>query len=309
MKKIIIIVFSIFVWANSYAQQRPIHSLYMFDPLLINPAYTGAQVQLSGTAIYRNQWVNFPGAPKTFTASAHSGFKKLGVGVGFLASNDKIGIHNENSLYLLYSYKLQLSRFDQSTTLSFGLQGGFNSLKSDFTKLNPKDLTDPFASVVERNMSWNFGAGLYLRHKKFYAGLSIPYMLNNKVVDLEDLSSIAKQARYYYVTLGYTHKVSKNFKIVPSTLIRIQETAPLSFDANLIVVLHETVGLGGSYRLGDSMVGMFELQLNENFHVGYAYDFTTSIIRLYSNGTHEIMINYRIKIPKFHKGVECPSYW
>jgi type IX secretion system PorP/SprF family membrane protein len=281
----------------------------MFDPLLINPAYTGAQVQLSGTAIYRNQWVNFPGAPKTFTASAHSGFKKLGVGVGFLASNDKIGIHNENSLYLLYSYKLQLSRFDQSTTLSFGLQGGFNSLKSDFTKLNPKDLTDPFASVVERNMSWNFGAGLYLRHKKFYAGLSIPYMLNNKVVDLEDLSSIAKQARYYYVTLGYTHKVSKNFKIVPSTLIRIQETAPLSFDANLIVVLHETVGLGGSYRLGDSMVGMFELQLNENFHVGYAYDFTTSDIRLYSNGTHEIMINYRIKIPKFHKGVECPSYW
>ena len=128
-------------------------------------------------------------------------------------------------------------------------------------------------------------------------------------MDLEDLTSIAKQSRYYYLTMGYTHKVSKNLKIVPSTLIRVQETAPLSFDANLIVVIHETVGLGGSYRLGDSMVGMFELQLNENFHVGYAYDFTTSDIRLYSNGTHEIMINYRIKVSKWHKGVECPSYW
>jgi type IX secretion system PorP/SprF family membrane protein len=193
--------------------------------------------------------------------------------------------------------------------LSFGLQGGFNNLKSDFTKLNPKDLTDPFASIVERNLSWNFGAGVFYRNKKFYAGFSVPYIMNNKVMGLEDLSSIAKQARYYYLTMGYTHTVSKNLKIIPSTLIRVQETAPLSFDANLVVVIHDMVGLGGSYRLGDSIVGMFELQLNENFHVGYAYDFTTSDIRLYSNGTHEIMINYRIKIPKLHHGVECPSYW
>jgi len=309
MKKYLVIILGVVVWANSYAQQRPIHSLYMFDPLLLNPAYAGTQVQLSGTAIYRNQWVNFPGAPKTFTASAHSGFRKSPVGVGFLATNDKIGIHSENSLYLLYSYKIQLSQFDKSSSISFGLQGGFNNLKSDFTKLNPKDLADPFASVVERNMSWNFGAGVYYRKKTFYAGLSIPYIMNNKVMDLEDLTSIAKQSRYYYLTMGYTHKVSPNLKIVPSTLIRVQETAPLSFDANLIVVIHETVGLGGSYRLGDSMVGMFELQLNENFHVGYAYDFTTSDIRLYSNGTHEIMINYRIKVSKWHKGIECPSYW
>jgi type IX secretion system PorP/SprF family membrane protein len=308
MKKLLLII-TLFVSAVGYSQQRPIHSLYMFDPLLINPAYAGTQVQLSGTAIYRNQWVNFPGAPKTFTASVHSGFRKAKVGVGLLASNDKIGIHNESSLYLQYAYKLQLSKFDKSTTLSFGLQGGFNNLKSDFTKLNPKDLSDPFASVVERNMSWNFGAGVFLRHKRFYAGLSVPYILNNKVVDLEDLSSIAKQARYYYLALGYTHQVSKNFKIVPSTLIRVQETAPLSFDANLIFVIHEMVGLGGSYRLGDSVVGLFELQLNENFHVGYAYDFTMSDIRLYSNGSHEIMINYRIKLPKIHQGVECPSYW
>src|SRR5688572_18408253 len=107
MKKFLAIIILIVAWTNADAQQRPIHSLYMFDPLLINPAYAGTQVQLSGTAIYRNQWVNFPGAPKTFTASAHSGFRKARVGVGILASNDKIGVHSENSLYLLYAYKIQ----------------------------------------------------------------------------------------------------------------------------------------------------------------------------------------------------------
>ena len=310
MKKLIIILAGIVVSTAGYTQQRPIHSLYMFDPLLINPAYAGTQVQLSGTAIYRNQWVNFPGAPKTFTASVHSGFRKNRVGLGLLAANDKIGIHSENSAYFIYSYKIPLSKFDNNkSTLSFGVQGGFNNLKSDFTLLNPHDVNDPFYSLVERNMSWNFGGGIYYRSPKFYAGFSVPYILNNKVVDVKDLESIAKQSRYYYLTGGYVFQPSKNLKFIPSTLIRLQETAPLSFDLNLVTVLYDVVGLGASYRLDDSIVGMFELQINENFHVGYAYDFTTSDLRQYSNGTHEIMINYRVKIKRLHKGIECPSYW
>ena len=310
MKKLIIILAVIMVSSAGYAQQRPIHSLYMFDPLLINPAYAGTQVQLSGTAIYRNQWVNFPGAPKTFTASAHTGFRKNRVGVGFLVGNDQIGIHSENSAYFIYSYKIPLSKFDNNkSTLSFGVQGGFNNLTSDFTKLNPHDVNDPFYSLVDRNMSWNFGGGIYYRSPKFYAGFSVPYILNNKVVDVNDLESIAKQSRYYYLTGGYVFQPSKNLKFIPSALIRLQETAPLSFDLNLVTVLYDVVGLGASYRLDDSIVGMFELQINENFHVGYAYDFTTSDLRQYSNGTHEIMINYRVKIKRLHKGIECPSYW
>jgi hypothetical protein len=76
-----------------------------------------------------------------------------------------------------------------------------------------------------------------------------------------------------------------------------------------VTVLYDVVGLVVSYRLNDSGVGLFELQINENFHVGYAYDFTTSDIRLYSNGSHEIMVNYRVRIGKLHKGLECPTYW
>jgi type IX secretion system PorP/SprF family membrane protein len=317
MRTILITCLLAVIATTSTAQQRPIHSLYMFDPLIINPAYAGTQVQLSATAIYRNQWVNFPGAPKTFTASAHSGFRNARVGVGFLAANDQIGIHDETSLHGIFSYKIPMSKFDNKSSFSFGLMGGFNNLKSDFTKLNPKDGTDPFAAQVQRDMSWSFGAGLLYHTPKFYAGFSVPYItgLSTPYVVIEnnsyvgDIEKISYKTRYYYLTGGFTHQVSKNFKLIPSTLIRIQEKAPLSFDLNLITVLYDVVGLGFSYRLDDSIVGMFELQINENFHVGYAYDFTTSDIRLYSNGTHEIMINYRVRINKIHKGLECPSYW
>ncbi len=307
MKKIFTILALLIAVATS-GQQRPMQSLYMFDPLLINPAYAGTQAQLSATAIYRNQWVNFEGAPKTFTATAHSGFRKSRVGVGLIVGRDQIGIHGETSLYLVYSYKIPLSKYSKSS-LSFGLQGGFNDLVSNYGKLDPKSPVDPFFGKVDRNMSWNFGAGVFLRGEKYFVGVSVPYGLNNKVVDLRDIESVAQQNRYYYLSGGYSHTVSPIVKFVPSVLVRFQEQAPLGFDLNLVTVLYDAVGVGISYRLGDAIVGLFELQINDNFHVGYAYDFTTSDIAKFSNGTHEIMINYRIKIPKLHKGLECPTYW
>jgi type IX secretion system PorP/SprF family membrane protein len=297
---------------TAHAQQRPIQSLYMFDPLLINPAYAGTHVQLSGTAIYRNQWVNFDGAPRTFTGTVHSGFRKARIGLGLIFGNDQIGVHSDNSVYGVYSYKIPVSKRKNGGVISMGLQAGFNALKSDYFKTTPRDGAE--VGVISK-FNPNFGAGFFYRGNNVYAGASVPYILNNKIIDIIDpemdttFTTFGKQQRYYYLMGGFTKQLSKDVKWMPSALIRLQNNAPLSFDLSSNFVFFDVVGLGVSYRLNDSVIGMFELQINENFHVGYAYDVTLSDIRLYSNGTHEIMINYRIKIPKIHTGLPCPSYW
>lgn len=303
MRTKIIILISVCFSLHTQAQQRPLQSLYMFDPLLINPAYAGNHVQLSGTAIYRNQWVNIPSAPKTMTGTVHSGFRNARFGLGLLFGGDQIGVHSDNSLYLAYSYKIPLNKY-HSASLSMGLQGGFNNVRSDYSILNPKD-PDLYGTITKFNP--NFGAGLYYRDKIMYIGISVPYILNNTIID----SSIGdvKQYRYYYVNAGMTKDINKVIKFQPSVLLRIQESAPLSFDINAMWVFYKVVSIGASYRLKDSLVGLFELQLNANFHVGYAYDITTSALRQYSNGSHELMINYRVKIGKIHKGLECPAYY
>jgi type IX secretion system PorP/SprF family membrane protein len=312
MKRTTLIVLTLLVVVVAQAQQRPIQSLYMFDPLLINPAYAGTHVQLSGTAVYRNQWVNFDGAPKTFTGTVHSGFRKARVGLGIIFGNDQIGVHSDNSFYGVYSYKIPVSKRKNAGVISFGLQAGFNSLKSDYFKTNPRDGAE--IGVISK-FNPNFGAGVFFRNSKAYAGISVPQLINNRTIDIIDpeidttISPAGKQQRYYYLMGGFSQTISPHVKWLPSTLIRVQENAPLSFDINSMVVLYDAVGVGLSYRLNDSFVGLFELQINENFHVGYAYDITTSDIRYYSNGSHEIMINYRIKFPGIHRGLPCPSYW
>jgi type IX secretion system PorP/SprF family membrane protein len=304
---IIIFLFAV-ITADLAAQQRPVQSLYMFDPLLINPAYAGAQVQLSATAIYRNQWVNLDGAPKTLTATVHSSFlKEARMGLGIIATDDQIGIRHDVGLYGVYSYKIKLSR---DATLRFGLQGGFDNLKSDYTKLNIKAAADPNLQGVISRFNPNVGAGIMLQTKSFNMGLSVPQLIENRTFSGEgNLPYGARQQRYYYLFANYNKSIGKNLKWIPSTLLRFQEEAPLSFDINSTFVFYNTVGLGVSYRNVNGFVGLFELQLNENFHVGYAYDFTVSELNQYSNGTHEIMVNYRIKVAKLHQVMPCPSYW
>lgn len=307
MKKILILLI-IIGWAEARAQQRPIQSLYMFDPMLINPAYAGTQTQLSATAIYRNQWVNLEGAPKTFTTTVHSGFLRNRVGLGIMASSDQIGIHSDNTLYGVYSYRIKL---DRKTTLSMGLQGGFHNFKSDYNKLILKNLGDPQLAGVFQKTTPNFGGGLYLRHKDYFISFSVPYLLNNTLTAIEDLGvgKVSRQRRYYYLMAGIQFPITNHIQWFPSALMRFQEKAPYSMDINSTFVFSKSVGLGVSYRLKDGFVGLFELQLNENFHVGYSYDFNTTDLSRFSAGTHEMMINYRIKIARIHKGLECPSYW
>jgi type IX secretion system PorP/SprF family membrane protein len=306
MKRVFLIGFLI-ASGELMAQQRPVQSLYMFDPLVVNPAYAGTQVQLSATAIYRNQWVNLEGAPKTLTTTVHSGFFKSKMGLGIIASNDKIGIHNDVGLYGVYSYKIKLTR---ESSMSFGLQGGFNNLKSDYNLLNLKNQNDPNLAGVISKFNPNVGAGLFYRYKDVYLGFSVPQIIENKVFVNETLGpSLSKQLRYYYIFAGFSKKLSDKFRWIPSTLIRIQEQAPLSFDVNSTLVFKDAVGLGVSYRLKEGIVGLFELQINENFHVGYAYDFTVTQLSQFSSGSHEIMLNYRIKIQRIHRGLPCPSYW
>jgi type IX secretion system PorP/SprF family membrane protein len=275
---------------------------------VINPAYAGAHVQLSATAMYRNQWVNFPGAPKTFNFSTHTSLIKNKVGVGLMINHDQIGSYKNNHIYGSYAYKIHM----QDATLSFGLQAGINLLGADFASL---DLTNPddasFYNFVNE-IKPNFGAGVFFSKKNFFLGASVPFILNNKVVTTaEDFLSEIKEARYYFLRGGAILPLDRfdKVKISPSVLVRAQEGQPLSFDINNAFIFYDVFSVGTSYRLGDSFIAFIDLKLSDKIHFGYSYDVTSSDIKTFSNGTHEFMLNFRSIIRGVHKNPECPQYY
>ncbi|MGC4021251.1 MAG: type IX secretion system membrane protein PorP/SprF [Cyclobacteriaceae bacterium] len=298
------------------SQQTPVFSQYYFNELIINPAYAGSHVQLSATSMYRNQWVNFPGAPKTYLFSAHTSLLDNKMGVGMLINVDNIGSYSNKNVYFSYAYFL---KFPQSI-LSFGLQAGFDFFGADFSNLslynnnsgNNTNSGDPsFASVNQ--FKPNIGTGMFYRRKNFFVGFSVPMLINNRV-NYNDLNAVAnqiRQARYYFLRVGGMFPINRmqTVKLNPSILLRSQEGQPLSLDLNAAFVFYDVCSAGVSYRTIDAVITFIELKLSDKIHVAYSYDWTTSSINMFSNGSHEFMINYRTRIRRLHKNLECPSYY
>jgi len=292
----------------SYGQQKPILSQYMFSGLVLNPAYAGRHEYSSFTAMYRDQWVNVPGAPKLTTFTGQSGYKGRKIGTGFLISEDKIGVHSDLSVYASYAYYI---KFQNGAKLSMGLQGGVDILRSDWTQLTILDQNDPVFNGNEINYFPNFGAGLFYYTDKFYLGLSVPYILTNSKTKTDDFYRDVRHSRNYYLTAGNVFDIGMKLKIKPSFLLRMEDNMPLAVDLNANFYYDEIIDIGVSYRQGDSVIGILGLQLNKYIKFSYAYDYIISSLTPYTKGSHELMLQYRINFnsPKHHRMCPQPQYF
>src|SRR6476659_9177116 len=116
----LILLSLLFLAMKSYAQQIPVMSQYMFNGLVINPAYAGSKDYMSTTLMVRKQWTGFEGSPITENASIHGPLRKKKVGLGFMISSDKIGITKQTDVFASYAYHLPVS--NGNAKLSLGLQ-------------------------------------------------------------------------------------------------------------------------------------------------------------------------------------------
>ncbi len=292
---------------NLYAQQNIVYSQYIFNGLLINPAYAGSHVEVSSALSYRNQWINFEGAPKTVTFGLHSSFNKEKVGLGLLVTTDKIGSYTNTGIFLSYAYIIKLQ---QGGRLSLGVQGGVNNFNANFSELRLKAGDDPIFNGYFNEFKPNFGGGIFYYNKKYFLGFSVPTIFKHNDFFKGGFSQLVLP-RVYYIQAGATMPIDRagNVKLNPSILLRVQDGTPLSADLNVNVIFYELISLGNSYRTGDALVTFINLKISEKFHFIYSYDWTTSNIGSFSKGTHEFMINYRTRIRNVHKNLECPNYW
>jgi len=289
------------------AQQRAITSTYAYNGLTINPAYAGSLNVLSVIGVNRKQWINQAGAPETSLLTAHTSLASNQVGVGLFAMKDKIGVHEDVAFYGSYAYKIKTS----IGILAMGLQGGFNSRASNFSDLNLLS-PDPALSGTVRRFSPNFGTGLYFANPYFYAGFAVPYIVQNKTFDIPEGSNsdiVSRESRYYYFSSGIVLPLSSNVKLSPTCLLRAQENTRVGWDLAANLIFESIAYLGVNVRNNGELTFFGQVILNENMRIGYAYEATTNALANNSAGSHEILLNYRIKLKNYRKDPQCPVYF
>jgi type IX secretion system PorP/SprF family membrane protein len=287
---------------SGFAQQDPLISQYMFNPLLVNPAYAGSKDYAMASAMYRDQWVGLPGAPKTMLASLNGPvFTSRKVGLGLTLADDNIGITNRYSITGNYAYQIPLNN---NFKLGLGISTGIFYQTNNLAAAQIDEAGDRVYQGGRTNeIIPEAGTGVYLHNDKFYAEVSITNLVSydkSRPLSINNSGdNIYPYVRSYWLGSGYAFEINPDFVIRPSIMVRYTEFAPVQGDLNCNVLLKKILWLGVTFRSGDAIagnpeaiVGLVEFQITKQMRIGYSYDFTLSALNSYSNGTHEITIGY-----------------
>jgi type IX secretion system PorP/SprF family membrane protein len=273
---------------EGYGQQKVQFTQYMFNGLVINPAYAGADEALSLTFVNRSQWTGVEAAPLTQTLTAHSLFLKKHIGLGMTVVNDKIGVHKNLTALTNYAYHI---RTGAESYLSMGLQAGIHNRKSDYASIAGSNNDPKIGNAYISHTSLDFGMGIYFRSPKIHLGLSAPELVPEKIA-INDSVTVRLSKVNFLLFSRYRIPLSEHVNFEPGFLLKYLQGVPLSFDLNMNMVYRKVLTAGLSYRKGESIDFLLKAQVTPQLQFGYSYDHPVGITSRLSNGSHELMINY-----------------
>jgi type IX secretion system PorP/SprF family membrane protein len=301
MKKILLSGILSALTLISFAQQDPQYTMWQFDRLSVNPAFSGFDRNHSVFALHRDQWDGLDRDPKTylFNYSGMYGAKQnFGVGATFIT--EVLGQQQNTTFRLSPSYHHELSN---NNFVSVGASLGFLSttLGNRWVFIDAGDPSIPTAEINDGGFDMSLGFVFY-QPKKYYIGISSTHLTAPELDDVQ-----INVARHYYVMGGYEAAVGSSIVIRPNVMLKT-DAASTQLDVNADVLWNNMVWGGLAFRPGDAIAPYVGFQKDlepvnkprgqhaHGIRLGYAYDVTTSDLSDFSAGSHEVFLSYYWKL-------------
>ena len=293
MKKFSYIIALLLISSVLFAQQKPLFSNYVFNDYYYNPAIASTQERVDFRLLYRNQWAGLNGKPSTQTFSANTALKKFPLGIGGNVYHDKTGPLRTFGFNVGISYGI---KFKNKSMLSAGVSVGMVHLRLQ-DDINVREGGDVAILNAQKGKAIpDAGLGVYYKWKGLYVGFSLPQLFQSKIkLEVDDPNNLNKLVRHYFLAAGYKVKVADKFELEPSFLLKAVKAAPLQGDISLKAIYNNLVWLGATYRTKDATVIYAGVTIKDMFDIGYSYDITTSNLNGVSQGSHEVLLAYRLK--------------
>lgn len=315
MKKIFYIPL-ILLANHTFAQQDPQYSQYMFNQVVMNPAYIGSKEALSATVDMRKQWIAMEGSPRTGTISLHGPLPMKSIGLGGHLVNEAIGPVKWSAAYFDFAYRFRIGK----GKLALGLAAGMVNYNMSLSQSDYKDPGEVFPGQnLGPKTAADIGAGFYYFTNSFYIGGSVTHINNpnlykgsytftNASTSMKDTSFINFSLRpHSFLYIGKGFLINENLVINPAILFKNDHPARVgTVDVNCNFLIRKKLWLGVSYRSRYGLVGLFQYAVTDQLRIGYSYDQGFNRIGVAGGGSHEIMIGYNFNI--FKSKMLSPRY-
>lgn len=323
MKYLVITLIALFAFSMSFAQTNALLGQYFQNMPAYSPAQAGMYDYLDINLGLRQQWTGFKGSPQTFylnaygvarsgkEKSAHESVEQGGSGEtpallvnqktamkhgfgGYLLSDEQ-GPYKQSEIGLVYAIHTPIAR---GTYAAMGISPVLQTTKVDLSEVWVKDETndDAYQTLLQNGASQTFlhlNIGLSVYSDKYYFSYGVIEGANIFLSGNEEINDTKTPIRHHILG-GYRFFVSNNVELIPNTFIRLDPSEPAFFELGMRARYDRNIWTGLSYRNDHTLVGMFGLILNNKWKFGYAYEYKTTDITRYSNGSHEITLGMRL---------------
>lgn len=310
MKKIITIIFILFISITSFSQELPHAKQYLLDQTLMNPAigarYDFMMIKLVG----KEKWIQLPEHPKVQSLSFNMKFKnKMGFNTAFL--HESYGAVSNTGFKLSYFYYTKLNT--KGDFISFGIYASFSEYSFNILKLNPNEIDPAISNNSMTAFVPNAGIGIYYQVDKlslgFSAGNLLPYKPN-----IFDSPDEPFKTRTYFLYSEYRFQNEINtFAIVPSIGFIINERLQREVNINTKLIFVNAVWVGLSYSdaltsnsyAARNIMTLIGFNFFKRLNIAYGYEFGLFSARNVIGSSHNLLVGYNfIKINK-----DVPMYF
>ena len=183
-----------------------------------------------------------------------------------------------------------------------------------------------------KKSNFDAGLGVWFQSEKLWFGISASHLTEGQfdagtvIINAPPLTVhnlLYSISRHYWITGGYNYQLP-GWTLKPSVLVKT-DAVVTTVDVSCIASMHNGFWFGATWRYDDAVCPMIGFEwirvsknhkvteeyspgLNPDFHdktkpsnnryavvkLGFAYDYTTSKLANYNNGTFELFLNYCI---------------
>ena len=298
-----IVFFFLLLNFHALHAQQPAFSLYPINPLLVNPAFTGAHGRTEIAINHRQQWLGIDNAPAVSTFQFDHAMTPQ-ISLGLQARRIERGAVNTNVGNILFAYNVLMSK---NASLHFGLAGGLQStgLNSNST-FNPSD--PAVVNLLTNEMSPDLKFGVNYRMYGLNLGISLTEMIANRpyASNLSDNSDF-KFYENYILNVDYKFELNSFPLIIqPFALYHQDKYQGAFYEGGVLMHYNQLIYLGGLYRQEYGMSALAGLNI-QDFRLAYAYELAPTMIDQLGQGSHEVLLSYRFGKKAKKKKKEKPQ--
>ncbi len=317
MKRFLLLIALVVLLGDfSQAQHLPLFTQYRDQIGVINPGafshdYLVYENPLSMGLSFRRQWAQLESAPVTQILRGEY-FYETGGAVnpifGGHIINDQTGPTGFTGIYGKAAALLSGDPYFGGISLGFNV--GLVQYRVNASEIKLRDLGDQVGSASQSALYPDVGLGIYayqyidngfLDDSHIYGGISIPQVFG---LDLEFMSETGtfntRRIQHYYALAGLYKYFGDGAYLEPSVWVKYVQGAPVNVDVNLRYQMNGSFWLGaggstaGTIHLETGLILGENYDLENNFKIGYGFDYSFNTFGPEVGSTHEINLSYSI---------------